>query len=175
MKQMICQSCQKLQATLHQLDVVYDDAGHAQVKATDFCHICAKKAGLPVPKAASFPKIISMLSKAFLPQTGAGPATPIASESQEDLSCPDCGWTLRDLRQTSRLGCPNDYEVFADYVGEMLERLHGHEQHVDWREDNLLDQLNAELDTAVNQEDYESAARIRDRIQELESGPELGA
>lgn len=134
-----------------------------------------KESWLACAESCFFPKIISMLSKAFLPQTGAGPATPIASESQEDLSCPDCGWTLRDLRQTSRLGCPNDYEVFADYVGEMLERLHGHEQHVDWREDNLLDQLNAELDTAVNQEDYESAARIRDRIQELENGPELGA
>ena len=171
---MICQSCQKLQATLHQLDVVYDNAGNAQVSATDFCAVCAKKAGLPVPKAASFPKIISMLSKAFLPPSGVSPATHTASEPQEDLTCPDCGWTLRDLRQTSRLGCPNDYEVFGEYVGEMLERLHGHDQHVNWREDNLLDQLGAELEQAISKEDYESAARLRDRIQELESGPEQG-
>ena len=73
---MICQSCQKLKASLHQLDVVYDDAGHAQVHAQDFCPMCAKKAGLPVPKANAFPKIISMLSKAFLPQDSAGAATP---------------------------------------------------------------------------------------------------
>ncbi len=171
---MICQSCQKLQATLHQLDIVYDDAGNAQVTAVDFCAVCAKKAGLPVPKAASFPKIISMLSKAFLPQSGTGPSTPTASEPQQDLTCPDCGWTLQDLRKTSRLGCPNDYEVFADYVGEMLERLHGHAEHIDWREDNLLDQLSAELDNAIQKEDYETAARIRDRIQELESEPEQG-
>lgn len=169
---MICQSCQKQQATLHQLDVVYDDAGAAQVNARDFCAMCAKKAGLPVPKAATFPKIISMLSKAFLPQDGAGSATPTTPDPQEDLQCPDCGWTLRDLRQTSRLGCPNDYEVFADYVGEMLERLHGHDQHVDWREDSLHDQLSAELDQAILAEDYETAARLRDRIQELEANPE---
>ena len=166
---MICQSCQKLQATMHQLDVVYDDAGNAQVTASDFCVVCAKKAGLPMPKAASFPKIISMLSKAFLPHSQAAPSTPTAPDSLEDLTCPDCGWTLRDLRQTSRLGCPNDYEVFGDYVGEMLERLHGHAEHVDWREDNLLDQLSAELETAIAKEDYESAARLRDRIQELEN------
>jgi protein arginine kinase activator len=171
---MICQSCQKLQATLHQLDVVYDNAGNAQVSATDFCAVCAKKAGLPVPKAASFPKIISMLSKAFLPPSGVSPAAPTASTPQEDLTCPDCGWTLRDLRQTSRLGCPNDYEVFGDYVGEMLERLHGHVEHVNWREDNLHDQLSAELEQAILKEDYESAAQLRDRLQELESGPDQG-
>ena len=171
---MICLSCQKLQATLHQLDIVYGNAGNAQVMATDFCALCAQKAGLPVPKAASFPKIISMLSKAFLPQTGISHAPSTQSEAQEDLTCPDCGWTLRDLQQSSRLGCPNDYEVFGDYVGEMLEGLHGHEEHVDWREDNLLDQLAAELDQAVLKEDYESAARLRDRIFELESEPETG-
>lgn len=159
---------------MHQLDVVYDDAGNAQVSAMDFCSVCAKKAGLPVPKAASFPKIISMLSKAFLPPSGVSPAAPTAPEPQEDLTCPDCGWTLKDLRQTSRLGCPNDYEVFGDYVGEMLERLHGHEEHVNWREDNLLDQLSAELEQAILKEDYESAAHLRDRIQSLESGPEQG-
>jgi len=169
---MICQSCQKLQATLHQLDVVYDDAGKAQVSERDFCAVCAKKAGLPVPKAAAFPKIISMLSKAFLPHEASGTATPITPDSQEDLTCPDCGWTLRDLRQTSRLGCPNDYEVFADYVGEMLERLHGHSQHVDEREDSLLDQLSAEMDQAILAEDYEAAARFRDQIQNLDADSE---
>ncbi|MDA1113228.1 MAG: UvrB/UvrC motif-containing protein [Planctomycetota bacterium] len=170
---MICQSCEKLQATLHQLDVVYDDAGKAQVSERDFCPVCAKQAGLPVPKAAAFPKVISMLSKAFLMQGAPGSATPIKPDSQEELTCPDCGWTLRDLRQTSRLGCPNDYEVFADYVGEMLERLHGHSQHVDWREDSLLDQLSAEMDQAILAEDYEAAARLRDQIQKMEadSGP----
>lgn len=169
---MICQSCQKLEATLHQLDVIYDDGGNAQVSSKDFCAVCAKRAGLPVPKAAAFPKIISMLSKAFLPQDAAGSATPSTPDPQEDLACPDCGWTLRDLRQTSRLGCPNDYEVFADHVGEMLERLHGHDRHVDWREDSLLDQLGAEMEQAVLEEDYEAAARLRDRIQKLDSGSE---
>jgi protein arginine kinase activator len=76
------------------------------------------------------------------------------------------------LRQTSRLGCPNDYEVFADYVGEMLERLHGHSKHVDWREDSLLDQLSAEMEQAILAEDYEAAARLRDQIQKLETSSE---
>ncbi len=163
---MICSSCQKLKATVHQLDVVYTDAGHAQVLAKDFCEVCAQKAGLPVPKAASFPKIISLLSKAFLPMDAATPTTP---DAQENLACPDCGWTLRDLHQTNRLGCPKDYEVFADYVGEMLEQLHGYSQHVDWREDSLLDQLSAELNEAIRKENYEAAARLRDRIRALEA------
>lgn len=169
---MICQHCEKLQATVHQLDVIYDDAGNAQVQTADFCSLCAKRAGLPVPKAASFPKIISMLSKAFLPQTGSPPDEAEGTAIEEDLSCPDCGWTLRDLRQTSRLGCPNDYEVFQDHVADMLERLHGHDQHVDWREDSQVDQLQARMRQAIEAEDYELAAELRDRIQQLESEPE---
>jgi protein-arginine kinase activator protein McsA len=189
MKDMLCQSCQKFQATLHQLDVVYDDAGRAEVLSSDYCASCAKQAGLPVPKATAFPKIMSMLSKAFLPplqgQSGgqdqpSEPGATAASSSggpstEQDMpTCPHCGWTLRDLKQTSRLGCPHDYEVFSDFLGDMFERLHGFDSHVDPAEDeHSLDRLQVAMDKAVAAEDYEKAAEIRDRLQALD-GPDAG-
>lgn len=177
---MLCQSCQKFQATLHQLDVVYDDAGRSEVQAKNFCASCAKQAGLPVPKASSYPKIMSMLSKAFLnPLQNAAEAnaagasaqpTPRQENEESELpSCPDCGWTLRDLKQTSRLGCPKDYEIFADYLGEMFERLHGFDSHVDLSQDeHPLERIQAAMEKAIVAEDYEKAAELRDRLQALQ-------
>lgn len=178
---MLCQSCHKFQATLHQLDVVYDDAGRSEVQAKNFCASCAKQAGLPVPKASSYPKIMSMLSKAFLnPLQNAAEAnaagasvqpTPRQENAESELppNCPDCGWTLRDLKQTSRLGCPKDYEIFADYLGEMFERLHGFDSHVDLSQDeHPLERIQAAMEKAIAAEDYEKAAELRDRLQDLQ-------
>jgi len=180
---MLCQSCQKFQATLHQLDVVYDDAGRSEVQATDYCASCAKQAGLPVPKATAYPKIMNMLSKAFLAplegHQGQKKAAPgeAAKEGlgqanladQEQPVCPHCGWTLRDLKQTSRLGCPHDYEVFSEYLGDMFERLHGFDSHVDLSEDEQpVDRLQAAMDRAIQEEDYEKAAALRDQLQALQ-------
>ena len=86
--------------------------------------------------------------------------------------CDQCGWTLDDFRQTSRLGCPNGYTVFSEYLNEAFETLHGHTQHVDWREDNEIESLNRKLKAAQDIEDYEACAEIRDHIQVLEK--ELG-
>jgi protein arginine kinase activator len=177
---MLCQSCQKFQATLHQLDVVYDDAGRSEVQAKNFCASCAKQAGLPVPKASSYPKIMSMLSKAFLnplqnaaeANAAGAPAQPAPRQESAEgelPSCPDCGWTLRDLKQTSRLGCPKDYEIFADYLGEMFERLHGFDSHVDLSQDeHPLERIQAAMEKAIVAEDYEKAAELRDRLQALQ-------
>lgn len=89
--------------------------------------------------------------------------------AQGVLSCDECGWTLDDFRQTSRMGCPNDYLVFKDYLADVFERLHGQSKHVDWRGDNELEQLNEQLQQAVNREDYEACADLRDKINSLQS------
>jgi protein arginine kinase activator len=102
------------------------------------------------------------------------------SESLEEfdhLVCPNCGITFREFRSQGRLGCPHDYIAFAKELKPLLENIHGETQHngkfpkraphasqLQYR----LIKLRSDLRSAVEEEEYERAARIRDEIQSLE-------
>lgn len=167
MGNMRCERCPNKEATVRVLDVRTQPDGRT-VSVSDLCAACARASGIVVPHAVQHPEVLQMLAKAILPDPAAStPAAP--SEAAQDLRCPDCGWTLRDLRQTSRFGCPRDYEVFGDHVPELLDRLQGYAKHCDPSEESELDRLGAQMREAVAREDYEAAARLRDSIRALEA------
>jgi protein arginine kinase activator len=102
---------------------------------------------------------------------------PGARKPAPGAACPDCGMTLRDFRQRGRLGCPKDYEIFGAQLRDLLERIHGAARHVG-RSPNSdeaailrrkrLDELQQELASAIRDEAYEHAAKLRDEIKSLE-------
>ena len=165
---MICQSCQKLDATVHQVQVKYDQEGNPSIDQRHMCQHCAKASGLPVAPASQLPNVVQMLGKALLGPLSATLADASAPSSDLGSACPDCGWTSRDFRQTSRFGCPNDYDFFSDFVENVLEKIHGFSEHSRPEAENKLQQYRQELDTAIRAEDYENAARIRDSISQLQ-------
>lgn len=170
METMRCERCPDKNAAVRVLDVRTGADGRT-VAISAWCISCARAAGIPVPLAPSHPAVLQMLAKAILPPEQAAAAGG-GGAAGEDQACPDCGWTLRDLRQTSRFGCPNDYDVFGKHVTELLDRLQGHVRHCDPSEESELDRLAAEMREAVDKEQYETAARLRDRIRELEASLE---
>ncbi len=91
-----------------------------------------------------------------------------------------------DFRKTSRLGCPECYEAFSAELDSLLEGMHRSRQHAGKvpsraviRPSSVAAQMIAlkqALDAAIGAEDYEEAARLRDRIrQESEAGRESAA
>ena len=99
------------------------------------------------------------------------------SPKNPDKKCPKCGITLGEFRKRGRLGCPHDYEAFADELGPLLEKIHGSQQHrgrAPARSKKRLthrqkvEALRRELDEAVRSEKYETAASLRDRLKRLE-------
>ncbi len=101
------------------------------------------------------------------------------TEESEGPACPDCGITFKKFRTQGRLGCPKDYEIFRDRLIPLLESIHGASQHVGKcpqhkpevnRRHHELVRLKSELKAAVELEDYEQAAHLRDLIRGLESG-----
>jgi len=95
------------------------------------------------------------------------------------LKCDVCGITFLEFRQQQLLGCPNDYTAFEEVLAPLLERAHeGATEHVgkvpanaaaSERRHNELLRLRGQLKEAVTAEDYEQAARLRDRIKRLEA------
>lgn len=109
-----------------------------------------------------------------------GKSKPEATEESPDdgKSCPFCGITFKQFRSQGRLGCAHDYEVFHDELIPLLESVHSDTQHVgkcppktssESREHYELFRLRNDLKAAVENESYEEAAQLRDRIRQLES------
>jgi protein arginine kinase activator len=107
--------------------------------------------------------------------------TDSGSELDEALigqqECPDCGIKFVDFRNSHRLGCARDYQVFQSELMPLLENIHGETRHVGKTPRNYpktkqaeaeLVQLRQRLKRAVEREDYEEAARLRDQIRVAE-------
>lgn len=102
---------------------------------------------------------------------------------QPVLRCSVCGMSFDDFRRLGKLGCPNCYSVFRDNLEPILRRLHGGIEHTGKVPGNLADEiktsneierLKAELAAAIENEQYEKAAELRDRIRDLENSGKNG-
>jgi len=91
--------------------------------------------------------------------------------------CSNCGLTYADFRKIGRLGCGECYSSFKKYLTPLLKRIHGSSQHHGksplkisgvLKEKTDLQELRNRLKTAIDTEAFEEAAKIRDKIRELE-------
>ena len=102
----------------------------------------------------------------------AGPA-----QSPAEQVCPNCGYTLEKFQEKAVLGCPNDYEVFEKQLSPLIKKAHdGATCHcgkvpantpTDSKKQLEITQLRRQLDEAVRKEDYELAAKLRDKLAEF--------
>lgn len=155
------QKCQKCSnpATLHITELL----GDGLFEELHLCEQCASKYLYEGPKQTA----------------KAAAAAPVAEEEAlfSQTECPTCGLKFTEFRNTGRLGCPHDYDVFRDELAPLLENIHGDIQHCGKTPrhhpqakeiQTELMHLRNRLKQAVTQEDYEEAAKLRDKIRQLE-------
>ncbi len=161
---MVCDNCKENEAIIHFTKIVEN-----QMTTLHLCEPCASAKGLePTVKPGSFPLTD------FLAQVGKSStdtATVVAP-------CAYCGLRLEDFKKTGRLGCSHCYVSFETNLKGLLRRLHGNTQHVGKvylppdptraEQQERLAGLRRKLDKAVESEDFERAAQIRDMIRTLE-------
>jgi hypothetical protein len=93
--------------------------------------------------------------------------------------CQSCGATLQDFRESGRLGCPDCYRTLGEPLRELLRRLHGATRHTGERyavpgsnqdsppaRSSL--ELREQLKRAIESEDFELAAELRDQLKVVE-------
>ena len=107
---------------------------------------------------------------------GQGGGLPNALVDRE--TCPTCGATLKDFRDSGRLGCAECYRSFEPQLRDLLRRLHGSTHHVGERytapggepvsEERSQQDLREQLRLAVETENFELAAELRDRLRVME-------
>jgi protein arginine kinase activator len=161
---MLCNSCNERDAVVHLTQIVNN-----QVTQLHLCESCAAERG--VETTVSAPKHpLGEFLQAVQQQT----ALPGADGTQ----CTFCGSSLRDFRATGRWGCARCYVTFEASMRELLRRVHGSSRHVGRayyppRDESMarasrLGELREQLRRAIELEQFELAADLRDRIRESE-------
>lgn len=160
----LCQSCKKEIATVHLVDIKVGEKQEVHL-----CERCAMERGLPGHKTAyTMQELVGALLEKNLQKRTAG---------KTGQKCPDCGMTYQEFRSKGRFGCAGDYNVFKDGIVPLLEKIHGFSQYigkvprkvgVERSYELELLMLRQKLQNVIKNEEYEEAAKLRDRIQVLE-------
>lgn len=168
---MMCQECQKKPATLHFTKIVNGEKTEFHI-----CESCAREKGDFIPGTPNGFSIHNLLSGLmdFEPSAGSGGAV---GSPQQPLRCENCGLSYAQFAKLGRFGCSSCYTYFNDRLDPLFKRVHGNIAHVGKvprraggrvRYKREIEKLKRELQTRIEQEEFEEAAKIRDRIRELE-------
>jgi protein arginine kinase activator len=164
-----CQYCSST-ATVHLTDII-----DKKKRETHLCEECArgKKIIADDPEDISIPNLLQLV----LGHKIAGASELSSEPTAEAERCPECGTVYSYFRAQGRLGCPHDYETFRKQLEPLLTRVHQTARHsnsakMPARHARRLRQarrveLEAQLVSAVKEERYEEAARLRDSIRQL--------
>jgi protein arginine kinase activator len=164
---MRCQICKDREATIHLTEIT--DGVRAEMH---ICEHCATEQGLAVKSHIPLNELLGGLL------ASAPEGEDFFGLSDKETLCEYCGFTLEQFRKEAVLGCPHDYEVFEKSLLPLIAKAHdGRTTHCgkvpsrapkDTKRQAELLNLRQQLDAAVKAEDYESAAKLRDRINKLE-------
>ena len=168
---MLCDNCKERDAIINLTQVEHDS------KVTlHLCEQCAQQKGVETGGAVLKSPLGNFLGAVVKGGNIGGALVPTSADA---LRCPGCGSTLRAFRDSGRLGCDQCYASFDAHLRDLLRRLHGSSQHVGERYEapgeggrddprSKLLELKAQLRRAVEGENFELAAELRDRIRVLE-------
>ncbi|MBN2019158.1 MAG: UvrB/UvrC motif-containing protein [Sedimentisphaerales bacterium] len=160
---MQCEVCYSREATIHLTEIT-----EGVRTETHLCEQCAQEQGVGVKNYIPLNELLSNL-------LSVGPKGGDSSRGEStEPACPHCGWTLEKFREKAVLGCPYDYEVFEKELQPLIKKAHegatAHRGKIpsrmpkDTKRQIEIAQIRRQLDDAVRSEDYEQAARLRDKL-----------
>jgi len=160
---MLCDICNKKEATVHLTEIIND-----KITKLHLCEDCAKEKGAEMEEHFGLSDLLAGLA-----DLGA----TVEPEVMGTAKCPSCGFTYQDFKKAGRLGCGDCYESFKKQLDPLLKRIHGSNRHVGKvpltagktvKETKTLQELKMQLDRAIQAEEFEQAAKLRDKIKEME-------
>ena len=174
---MLCERCKKNNATVHVKQVVNGD-----VKEMYLCSDCADKAGVTTSFsfnnmfADSFDNMFKDLFNVTADNAFLG-----SSFDTPTNRCPVCGQTYNEFRESGKLGCSECINHFGPRMDSLVKSIHGSNEHkgkIPHKSGNALatkrekEILKRKLAAAIENEEFEEAAKLRDKIRSLEKDGE---
>ena len=155
---MKCHHCDK-QATVHLTQIL-----NGQMHKMDLCEACAQANGVTNPENLSIGTLMDSTEGESKPPAGS-------------MVCESCGTTHQEFKKGGRLGCEACYHVFRPVLDPLLDGMHAGTQHFGKipsgsesrvKFEQSVEDLKKQLLKAIEDEDFESAAELRDQLKALE-------
>lgn len=163
---MICSICKDRVATINLKEIINNE-----VTDLNLCKECfeLREQRGPGSSVESIGKALDSLEK-YANKDAAGASSP--------RICPRCDTTEEQVRAKGRLGCGECYRTFATTLRPILTKVHGSTEHRGKSPHHVVEttdrktelrRLHEDLQQAVQSENYERAAKLRDKIKQFES------
>lgn len=168
---MLCQNCGKNPATTHIKTVV-----NGALAEYDLCTECAREKG--------YTNFFKDLQFDFGSLMGGFIGGHTAQSNVH--RCPKCGASFAEITESGKIGCAECYRFFRDKLMPTISRIHGTARHkgkvpgtaalrivepagkMTVLPQPEIDRLKKELTKAIEVQNFERAAELRDEIRELE-------
>lgn len=164
---MLCQNCGKYEATTHVKRIVNGESAEAHL-----CSDCAKALG--------YNDVFGGFGNTFGDLLGSFFGEPqVSAISSRTIRCEKCGNTFNDIVNSGKIGCADCYTTFYDKLLPSLQRIHGKTRHegknptiikAEVTNVNPIEDLEEQLRIAIDEQNFEKAAQLRDKINELKEG-----
>lgn len=169
---MLCQQCGKNPANHTFVDI--RDNKMSEIRLCDECAAQRRESSAAEQHQFDFPKIVTGMMDEM---------TDTEEERVGHVQCPRCGLLFSAFKETGRLGCSDCYSAFQFQLRPLLRRIHGDTRHrgkIPARDGEgaarfrQIHRLHDELQRAIEREEFEHAAGIRDEIRRLEKELQAG-
>lgn len=168
---MLCQNCGKHEATTHIKSVV-----NGEYTQLHLCSSCAGKLGYGDVFSGFGFDLGDFFGNFF-----SKPKTMIGSAKTE--RCGKCGMSFEEIVKSGKIGCADCYEKFYEMLLPSIQRIHGKTQHngktatvneekeviKEKTKEEIIAELKEEMKAAIEEQNFERAAEIRDEIKAKEA------
>jgi len=165
---MICDMCK-----LNEAKISVEQVADGVTKNIYLCPVCSQRLGFGM-----FSKTIDISITKIL-----GSDDKDNDDGRKSDQCPVCGLSFREIESKKMMGCP---ECFSFFKAEIMEILGKKKKNLKYSgfitdeqssetffETHSSEELHEELKKAVETEDYERAAALRDEIKALEKNHDI--
>lgn len=156
---MLCDKCKKNQA-----NVFVKENINGKISEQHLCSECAGGKFIK-PSFDNFWDMSAYLTNMF-------PSSKL-QELPEEKICPVCKSSLNDIIQSGKVGCGNCYSVYETELLPNIRRIHGNVLHTgklpaaqsaEYAKKRKLEKLQDEMKKAIEAQNFEKAAVLRDEI-----------
>ena len=159
---MLCNECGKNEAKVHVTQII-----NGKKSESHLCEECAKKSQSLLNSSFTMENLFSaLLNNAF------NATTYLPSKG-----CSKCGMTYDEFRNTGKFGCSDCIDTFKPKLMPVVKSIQGYEAHMgkipkraggSYKIQKDIEKLTIQLKKSIENEEYEQAAELRDKIREIE-------
>ncbi len=165
---MLCEKCNERPASIFVKQIM-----NGEIKEMHLCHECAQTMEMQLSFDNFFKE---MLGNLFVDHPS---GIPKGFKTVDSYKCGNCGLTYDSFKKTGRFGCNECYNKFRNQLSAVFKTVQGSSEHqgkiphksgaaiISARK---IENLKQALSKAIEQEEYEEAARLRDEIKSLKEG-----